>query len=170
MWFGSWCFFTEFPELLKAASLPRCLLSQPWHIMTLWGCLCNWVPQRPWRERQAFESWCQDHLHFLDWFGNQQFKHFNPGTCLAAYALSWCACDSSRCVPLLPLLDYLSQFSEHAGELGTRLRSLASERFRRHHAWEGRWLVRQMDRCRLSRPLSRPHQAQLGANMNKTKW
>ena len=120
--------------------------------------------------KAGFWSWCQDHLHFLDWFGNQQFKHFNPGTCLAAYALSWCACDSSRCVPLLPLLDYLSQFSEHAGELGTRLRSLASERFRRHHAWEGRWLVRQMDRCRLSRPLSRPHQAQLGANMNKTKW
>jgi hypothetical protein len=32
-------------------------------------------------------------------------------------------------MPLLPLLDYLSQFSEQAVELGTRLRSLASGGF-----------------------------------------
>ena len=28
--------------------------------------------------------------------GNKQFKHFEPGACLAAYALSWWACASSR--------------------------------------------------------------------------
>lgn len=60
---------------MKAANLPRCLLHVPPHpssvrcllgssqdpgyLMTLWGCLCNWLPQAPWMSGQACEAWCR---------------------------------------------------------------------------------------------------------------
>ena len=72
-------------------------------------------------------------------------------------------------MPLLPLLDYLSQFSEQAVELGTRLRSLASGGFWTAPRLGGQMASPPNGQMQAQPTLFRPRQAQLGANVNKTK-
>ena len=157
--------------LLKAASLPRCLLpcppspssvrfllgssQDPGYLMTLWGCLCNWLPQRPWMVGQPCERWCQagpPPLYALLRAKLVAFSQFPDSRNLcssAIVALAALGTSSSSIstqapalllmlfhdvpalpaevwMPALPLLDYLSGFSKHALDLVTRLRSLAS--------------------------------------------
>ena len=159
---------------MKAANLPRCLLHVPPHpssvrcllgssqdpgyLMTLWGCLCNWLPQAPWMSGQACEAWCRAGPPPLYALLRAMLVAFSQlpdsrNLCRSAImALAALGTSSSSIstqapalllmlfhdgpvlpaevwMPLLPLLDYLSQFSEQAVELGTRLRSLASGGF-----------------------------------------
>ena len=150
---------------MKAANLPRCLLHVPPHpssvrcllgssqdpgyLMTLWGCLCNWLPQGPWMSGQACEAWCRAGPPPLYALLRAMLVAFSQlpdsrNLCRSAImALAALGTSSSSIstqapalllmlfhdgpvlpaevwMPLLPLLDYLSQFSEQAVELGTR--------------------------------------------------
>ena len=130
---------------MKAANLPRCL---------------RHVPPHPSSVRCLLGS-SQDPGYLMTLWA----------ICLAAYALSWWACASSRGVDAsFASFGLFVPVFRAGGRIGHQICvHWRVEDSGLHHAWEGRWPVRQMDRCRLSRPLFRPRQAQLGANVNKTK-
>ena len=126
--------------------------------MTLWGCLCNWLPQRPWIVGQPCKTWCQAGPPPLYTLLRAMLVAFSqlPDSgnlcCSAIVALAALGTSSSSIstqapalllmlfhdvpalpaevwMPALPLLDYLSGFSNHALDLVTRLRALASGGF-----------------------------------------
>ena len=160
--------------LLKAAGLPRCLLpcppspssvrcllgssQDPGYLMTLWGCLCNWLPQRPWIVGQPCKTWCQAGPPPLYTLLRAMLVAFSQlpdsgNLCSSAIVASAALGFSSSSIstqapalllmlfhdvpalpaevwmPALPLLHYLSGFSNHALDLVTRLRALASGGF-----------------------------------------
>ena len=124
--------------------------------MTLWGCICNWSPQSPWMAGQACEAWCRVGPPPLYALLRSMLVAFSQlpdsrnlcrSAIMALAALGTSSSSISAQAPalllmlfhdvpmipaevwlaVLPLLDCVSQFSVHAAELGTRLRSLASE-------------------------------------------